>query len=84
MGAVGVMIRRVRGEKTLRCRSFRAMMWSSRSRRQLPTRRSATPFFQGLWIEVSPAVICRERRAAGTSRPYFWSLSKSRNLGADS
>src|ERR1700693_2115837 len=31
-----------------RCRSFRTTTWSSRSRRQLPTQRSATPFCHGL------------------------------------
>src|SRR5260370_34657019 len=32
----------------LRCRSFRMITWSSKSRRQLPTQRSATPFCHGL------------------------------------
>ena len=32
----------------LRCRSFRMITWSSKSRRQLPTQRSATPFYHGL------------------------------------
>src|SRR5437588_1017162 len=34
---------------------------------------NVTPFCQGLWIEVCTPVICSEGRAAGTSRPYFWS-----------
>src|ERR1700733_5872305 len=32
----------------LRCCSFKTITWSSRSRRQLPTQRSATPFYHGL------------------------------------
>ncbi len=32
-----------------RCRSSRTMAWSSSSRRTVPTKRSATPFCQGLW-----------------------------------
>ena len=35
------------------------------------TQRSATPFCQGLRIEVCTAVICTERMPACTSKPYF-------------
>ena len=31
----------------VKCRSFRAMMWFSNSRRQLPTQRYLIPFCQG-------------------------------------
>src|ERR1017187_8652632 len=34
--------------RRFRCRSLSTITWSSRSRRQLPTKRSATPFCQGL------------------------------------
>src|ERR1039457_5585653 len=54
-----------------RWRSFRAMMWSSSSRRQLPTQRSATPFCQGLWMEVRKQVMLMDRIAAGTSKPQL-------------
>jgi hypothetical protein len=43
-------------------------MWSSRSRRQLPTQRSATPFCQGLRMEVRTQVIVIERRNALTTK----------------
>src|SRR5260370_40108532 len=54
-----------------------------RSRRQLPTQRSATPFRQGLSNEERRRFILRDRTAAGTSAPYFASRSKMTNLGAD-
>ncbi len=38
---------------------------------QLPTQRSATPFCQGLWIDVCTQAIAMDRIAAGTSSPYF-------------
>src|SRR5215831_766202 len=38
-----------------KCLSFRTITWSSKSRRQLPTQRSATPFCQGLRKAVRPA-----------------------------
>ena len=60
------------------------MTWSKRSRRQLSTQRSATPFCQGLSKEVRIGVIVRDRTAAGTSNPYLPSRSKMRNRGADS
>ena len=59
------------------------MMWSSSSRLQLSTQRSATPFCQGLSKDVRTGLIFRHRTAAGTSTPYFASRSKIRNLGAD-
>src|SRR5260370_10342234 len=59
-------------------------MWSSRSRRQLSTQRSATPFCQGLSKEVRTGLILMDRTAAGTSNPYFASWSEIRNLGGDS
>src|SRR5258705_3604311 len=54
-----------------------------RSRRQLPTQRSATPFCQGLSNEVRRGFTLRDRTAAGTSSPYLASRSKMTNLGAD-
>src|ERR1700756_1215333 len=48
----------------------------------LPTQRSATPFCQGLWMEVCTAVICRERRAEGTSRPFFLVVSDEQEAGS--
>src|ERR1019366_8900204 len=54
-----------------RWRSSNAITWSSKSRRQLPTQRSATPFCQGLRIEVRTGVIFRERIDAAPSKPYF-------------
>src|ERR1700681_2797928 len=59
-------------------------MWSSRSRRQLSTQRSAIPFCQGLAKEVRTGLIFMDRTATGTSNPYFASRSKIRNLSADS
>src|SRR5882724_12821110 len=56
---------------------------SRRSRRQLPTQRSATPFCQGLSNEVRRGFTLRDRIAAGTSSPYLASRSKMMNLGAD-
>src|SRR5579864_5375982 len=61
--------------RRFRCRSLRAITWSSSSRRQLPTQRSAIPFCQGLSNEVRTAFIFRDRMAAGTSVPYFASRS---------
>src|ERR1700694_1901857 len=58
-------------------------MWSSRSRRQLSTQRSATPFCQGLSKEVRTGLIFMDRTAPGTSNPYFASRSKIRDRGAD-
>ena len=60
------------------------IMWSNRSRRQLSTHRSATPFCQGLLNEVRRGCIFKDRTATGTSIPYFPSRSKIRNRGADS
>src|ERR1035441_10866505 len=59
-----------------RWRSSNAITWSSKSRRQLPTQRSATPFCQGLRIEVRTGVMFSERIDAGTSKPYFASRSE--------
>jgi hypothetical protein len=64
-------------------RQLHTMMWSRRSRRQLPTQRSATPFCQGLSNEVRTGFTIRDRTAAGTSLPYLASRSKMTNLGAD-
>jgi hypothetical protein len=58
-------------------------MWSSRSRLQLSTQRSATPFCQGLPNDVCTGLISKDRTAAGSSRPYFPSRSKIKNLGVD-
>ena len=54
----------------------RSLRWcdSSRSRRQLSTQRSATPFCQGLRIEVRTQLICREPMAASTSSAVFLSV----------
>jgi hypothetical protein len=38
--------------RRFRRRSFSAITWSSNSRRQIPTQRSATPFCQGLRTDV--------------------------------
>ncbi len=64
-------------------RSLRAMTWSVKSRRQLSIHRSATPFCQGLWIEVRTGRMAIARTAMGTSKPYLASRSKIRNLGAN-
>jgi len=55
----------------------------SRSRRQLPTQRSATPFGQGLSKELRTHLVYIDRIAAGTPVPYLASRSKIRNRGAD-
>jgi len=68
--SVFVIVRAVIGDKAPQM-SFRVITWSSNSRRQLPTQRSATPFCQGLPIEVCTGVIFSERIALGTSNPYF-------------
>src|SRR5258708_18272733 len=60
------------------------MMRSRRSRRQLPTQRSATPFCQGLSNEVRTGLTLKDRTAAEASSPYLASRSKMTNLGADS
>src|ERR1035437_7373009 len=44
----------------------------------------ATPFCQGLRIEVRTGVMFSERIDAGTSKPYFASWSSRRNLGVES
>src|SRR6202795_2262717 len=58
-------------------------MWSSRSRLQLSIQRSATPFCQGLRNDVCTGLISKDRTAAGSSRPYFASRAKIKNLGVD-
>src|ERR1700674_290358 len=58
-------------------------MRSSRSRLQLSTQRSATPFCQGLPDDVYTGLISKDRTAAGSSRPYFASRAKIKNLGVD-
>src|SRR5712692_7835190 len=69
--SVFVIVGDVIREKSLQWRSFKAIVWSSNSRRQLPTQRSATPFCQGLLIEVRTGVIFSERIALGTSNPLL-------------
>jgi hypothetical protein len=69
MGAVVVIIRRVWGEKPLEV----ALVQGDDVVEQIAPAAAYPAFRQGLWIDVCTAVICRERRAAGTSRPYFWS-----------
>jgi hypothetical protein len=70
------------GRKTcrLRCRSFRIITWSSKSRRQLPTQRSATPFCHGLRKAVRIGSHPMPRTAETTSGPNFASRSNSKNL----
>lgn len=48
MRSVVVVVKDVFLQQAFRCRSFRTITWLSRSRRQLPTQRSATPFCHGL------------------------------------
>ena len=47
-----MMVTNIFGEQSLRWHSFSATMWSSRSRLQLPTHRSAMSFCHGLWNDV--------------------------------
>src|SRR5260370_41461237 len=63
----------------LRCRSFRMITWSSKSRRQLPTQRSATPFCHGLRNAVRVGWLPRSLTAESTSAPNFASRSSSKN-----
>src|SRR5215469_9235662 len=64
----------------LRCRSFRIITWSSKSRRQLPTQRSATPFCQGLRKAVRVGSLPISFAAETTSAQNFASRSNSKNL----
>ena len=73
MGAVVVIIRRVGGEKPLEVALVQGDDVVEQIAPEAAYPAFRTPFCQGLWIEVCTAVISRERRAAGTSRPYFWS-----------
>src|SRR5215510_3813379 len=56
------------------------MTWSSRSRRQLPTQRSATPFCHGLRKAVRNGTLPIAFTDETTSLPNFASRSNSRNL----
>src|SRR5258708_24025260 len=66
--------------RRLRWRSFRIITWSSKSRRQLPTQRSATPFCHGLRKAVRVGWLSMSRTAETTSAPNFASRSNSKNL----
>src|ERR1700722_9233048 len=66
----------------LRCCSFKTITWSSRSRRQLPTQRSATPLCHGLRNAVRIGWLPKPATAAITSGPNFASRSNKRNLCA--
>src|SRR5215470_5937906 len=63
-----------------RCRSFSTITWSSKSRRQLPIQRSATPFCQGLRNAVRTGSVPRFLIAVITSFPNFASRSKREEL----
>jgi hypothetical protein len=54
--------------------------WSSKSRRQLPTQRSATPFCHGLRKAVRIGSLPISLTADTTSAPNFASRSNSKNL----
>jgi hypothetical protein len=61
-----------------------AISWSSSSRRQLPTYRSATLFCQGQPTAVRTVAMFIGRIAPGTSVPYLASWSTMSNLMAGS
>jgi hypothetical protein len=64
----------------MRCRSFRMITCSSKSRRQLPTQRSATPLCRGLRKAVRVGSLPMSLTAETTSAPNFASRSSSKNL----
>jgi hypothetical protein len=66
--------------KRLRCRSFRMITCSSKSRRQLPTQLSATPFCHGLPRAVRVGLLPISLAAETTLAPNFASRSSSKNL----
>src|SRR4029077_8257049 len=53
--------------------------WSSKSRRQVPTQRSATPFCHGLRKAVRVGSLPMSLTAESTSAPNFASRSNSKN-----
>jgi hypothetical protein len=66
-----MVIANIFGHQPLECCSFSTITWSSRSRRQLPTQRSATPFCHGLRKAVRMAWLPKSFTAEITSIPNF-------------
>jgi hypothetical protein len=65
----------------LRCRSSTAMTWLRRSRRQLPTQRSATPFCQGLRNGSSHAGDLHGADRSGYFQPVLLVVIEEEELG---
>src|ERR1019366_6871563 len=83
-GSMVVIIGNVLGEQSLQMALIQGDHVVEQVAAAASDQRSATPFCQGLRIEVRTGVIFSERIDAGTSNPYFASWSNRRNLGAES